>query len=467
MRTARTSAEDIVAMATFAAVVEAKSFTDAARALGVSKSVVSARVSRLEERLGVLLLLRTTRRFALTADGVRLYERCARVVAAADEAAQTIDDVSDAPRGVLRVHAPLAFAQAQLARPLAGFAQAFPNLRLDLRLDDRTPDVASEGLDLAIVLTEKLSESWLVARKLAADRVVVCAAPGYLRRRGIPFRPQDLIHHDRISHARRPDQWQFTTDEGPLALDATADLVVDSMAFMREAALAEHGIAMLPSSVIAADLASGALRIVLDEFHESTLGIYAVHLHARFVPARIRVFVDHLAASFRKPAWRTASLKPELPSTLHNGSVPTSTSDVAAATKTKRRSRSTERRIPMTEQDVRRLSEVAAIYKEIDPLAADRLLAAIARTELVTASKMPPTALTMNSRCVYRDASGREREASLVYPWDAGDAGDERISVLSPLGDAMLGSLVGGKLPSGLSLEAIRYQPEAAGDHHL
>src|SRR5690554_5315050 len=98
----RTSPEDIVAMATFAHVVEAKSFTDAARALGISKSVVSARVSRLEERLGVCLLHRTTRRLALTADGVRLYERCARVVAAADEAAQSIDDASEPPRGVLR-----------------------------------------------------------------------------------------------------------------------------------------------------------------------------------------------------------------------------------------------------------------------------------------------------------------------------------------------------------------------------
>ncbi|MBX3205386.1 MAG: LysR family transcriptional regulator [Labilithrix sp.] len=448
MRTLRTSAEDIVAMATFAAVVEAKSFTDAARSLGVSKSVVSARVSRLEERLGVLLLLRTTRRFALTADGVRLYERCARVVAAADEAAQTIDDVSDAPRGVLRVHAPLAFAEAQLARPIAEFARAYPNLKLDLKLDDRTPDVASEGLDLAIVLTEKLSESWLVARKLASDRVVVCAAPGYLRRRGIPFRPQDLIHHERISHARRQDQWRFTTDEGPLSLDPSADLVVDSAAFMREAALAEHGIAMLPSSVVAADLDAGRLRVVLEHFHELPLGIYAVHLHARFVPARVRVFVDHLAGCLRKPSWRDVG-----------ASVAGTARDAARGKKARAR----ERRIPMTEQDVRRLSEVAAIYRDVDAPAAERLADALTRTELVTAGNMPASVVTMNSRCVYRDKVGLEREAALVYPWDAGD---ERVSVLSPLGHALLGAPVGVTLPAG-SLEAIRYQPEAAGDHHL
>ncbi|MBX3197921.1 MAG: LysR family transcriptional regulator [Labilithrix sp.] len=462
MSTSRTSAEDIVAMATYAAVVEAKSFTDAARALGVSKSVVSARVSRLEERLGVLLLLRTTRRFALTADGVRLYERCARVVAAADEAAQTIDDVSDAPRGVLRVHAPLAFAEAQLAQPIAEFARAHPNLKLDLRLDDRTPDIASEGLDLAIVLTEKLSESWLVARKLASDRVVVCAAPGYLRRRGIPFRPQDLIHHQRISHARRQDQWQFTTDEGPLTLDPSADLVVDSTAFMREAAVAEHGLAMLPSSVVAAELDSGRLRVVLDHFHDLSLGIYTVHHHARFVPARVRVFVDHLARCLRKPAWQRDAGKVDASASTHDVKL----AGEGAARRTSRRgARETARAraIPMTEQDVRRLSEVAAIYRDVDPPAAERLLDALGRTQIVTAATMPPSVVTMNSRCVLRDRAGRERETALVYPWDAGET---RVSVLSDLGEAMLGAPVGVTLPAG-SLEAIRYQPEAAGDHHL
>lgn len=442
----RTSPEDIVAMATFAAVVEAKSFTDAARALGVSKSVVSARISRLEERLGALLLLRTTRRFALTTDGVRLYERCAQVVAAADEAAQTIDDVSDAPRGILRVHSPLAFAQAQLARPIADFARAYPSLKLDLRLDDHAHDVANEGIDVAVVLAEKLSESWLVARKLASDRYVVCAAPGYLRRRGIPFRPQDLIHHQRIVHARRHDAWQFTTSEGPLALEPAADLVVDSTLYMREAALAEHGIAMLPSSIIATDLAAGRLRVLLDEFHQHSLGVYAVHLHARFVPARIRVFIDHLAAFLRKPSWNAVTT-PEV---------------ILPVERSRKRSR--ERRIPMTEQDVRRLSEVAAVYREVDGTAADRLLTTLSRTQIVTPAMMPSSVVTMNSRCVFRERGGREREASLVYPWDEGE---ERISVLSPLGEAMLGAPVGAALPAGRAIEAIRYQPEAAGDHHL
>lgn len=451
----RTSPEDIVAMATFARVVEVKSFTDAARSLGVSKSVVSARVSRLEERLGVLLLLRTTRRFALTADGIRLYERCAHVVAAANEAAQTIDDVSDVPRGVLRVHAPLAFAQAELAHPIAEFARAYPDLKLDLRLDDRIPDVASEGLDVAIMLTEKLSESWLVARKLTSDRMIVCASPAYLRRRGIPFRPQDLIHHDRISHTRRKEQWRFTTDEGPLVLDPIADLCVDSTAFIRNAAIEGLGVAFLPSSVVFSDLASNTLRVVLDGFHSFSLGVYAVHLHERFVPARVRVFIDHLAAHLRKPPWHVVSSVVPPP----GGDDAEGSSSKGSKDKARER-----RRIPMTEQDVRRLSQVAAVYDETEPTAASRLRRILERTQIIGASSMPPSVVTMNSRGIYRDKNGQEREASLVYPWDAGD---ERISVLSPLGETMLGASVGSTLPSGWQLEAIRYQPEAAGDHHL
>lgn len=432
----RISTDEIVAMTTFAVVVEAKSFTEAARVMGVSKSVVSGRVSKLEEHLGVRLILRTTRRFALTADGVRLYEKCTRVVAAAEEAAQAVADVSDEPRGVLRVHAPLALAQARLARPLAELMRRYPGLRLDLRLDHRTPDLAKEGLDVAIVIAERLSETWLTAKKLAADRLVLCAAPGYLRRRGIPFRAQDLVHHARI--AREP--WELTTEEGPLRLGDGAELLVDSTAFMRDAALAEHGIALLPASVIADDLARGALRPLFDGKHDRPLSIYAVHLHERFVPARIRVFIDFLAEHVKPPPPRPS--RPASPL---------------------RARRAKTRRIPMTAQDVQRLSEVAAVYKEVDPPGVARLERALEQADLVTAEQMP-TVVTMNSRASVRDRAGRERETVLVYPWDAGDA---RVSVLSTVGEAMLGAPVGATLPSGAKLTAIRYQPEAAGDHHL
>src|SRR5688500_13413609 len=192
--------DDILGMAYFARVVEARSFSDAARSLGVSKSAVSARVAKLEERLGVQLLHRTTRRLALTADGVRLYERCSRVVAEADEAAEIGAGAAAVPRGTLRVSAPSGLAQAHLTKSIAEFMRAHPAVRVDLRVSDHGPDPTMDQHDVAIVVAARLSDSGLTTRKLATLRMTVCAAPDYLRRKGIPFRPQDLVLHDCIAH---------------------------------------------------------------------------------------------------------------------------------------------------------------------------------------------------------------------------------------------------------------------------
>src|SRR5687768_5208517 len=163
--------DDILGMAYFARVVEARSFSDAARSLKVSKSAVSARVARLEERLGLQLLHRTTRRLALTADGVRLYERCARVVAEADEAAEIAAGASASPRGTLRIHAPPGFAQSYLTKPISDFMSAHPGVRVDLRLSDRMPDLTADQVDVAIVIAGRLADSGLTTRKLAAVRM--------------------------------------------------------------------------------------------------------------------------------------------------------------------------------------------------------------------------------------------------------------------------------------------------------
>src|SRR5687767_7605693 len=199
----RASPDDILGMTFFARVVEARSFSVAARTLGLSKSSVSARVARLEERLGVRLLHRTTRRLALTADGVRLYELCARIVAQADEAAEVAAGASAVPRGTLRIHAPTGFGQAYLTAPIGDFMRLHQGIRVELRLSDRVPDAALDEVDLAVVIAGRLTDSALTVRRLATVRVAVCAAPSYLRRKGIPFRPQDLVHHDCLAHSIR------------------------------------------------------------------------------------------------------------------------------------------------------------------------------------------------------------------------------------------------------------------------
>ena len=443
----RATPDDILAMAFFARVVEARSFSDAARALGVSKSAVSSRVSRLEQRLGVRLLHRTTRKLALTADGVRLYERAARVAAEADEAAEVAAGASALPRGVLRVLASSGLAQAHLSRPIGEFMVKWPEVRIELRLTDRLPDIRAESADVMIVMAERLADSSLFARKLTTARVVTCAAPGYLRRFGIPFRPQELVHHQWLSHSGAPLQdWHFVTDEGPVSMAPAARIVADDLAFLRAATLDGIGIAMLPEPLVADDLAAGKLHCVLDDFQSLELTIAALHMHGPQAPASVRLFLDHLAAWFRKPPWRS---RPSSPS-IHGSA----TAKAAHG-------------FPMTEQDIRRLGAVASLYDEPDPSGAARLRHALARAKPTPAGKIPRSTVTMNSRVVCRDASGREHEVFVVYPWDARD---QRISVLSEQGIALLGASVGTRLGDAghaFTLASIPYQPEAAGDHHL
>lgn len=425
---------DILGMAFFARVVEAKSFSLAARTLGVSKSAVSARVARLEERLGVRLLHRTTRRLALTADGVRLYELCARVVSHADEAADVAAGASSLARGTLRVRATTGFAQRHLLGPIREFQRLHPGLGVDLRLSDRAAERTVEDVDVALLLAGRLADSSLTARKLATVRVSVVASPDYLRRRGIPFRPQDLVDHDCMAHSVRvgKDELAFATDEGTVEMGLLAKLVANDGAFLREAAIAGLGVVMLPELLVDDALRERRLFRILEGFHASEISLIAVHAHGQLPPASVRAFVDHLARAFRKPSWEervTAERR-----------VPPARPPLA---------------IPMTEQDVRRLTAVADLYEAISPDAVTQLRAAVARASRAPASKIPRNAVTMNSRIRLRDG----REVSLVYPWD--ETKRDRTSVLGPLGLELLGARIGKRI------EAIPYQPEAAGDHHL
>lgn len=446
----RASPDDILGMAFFARVVEARSFSDAARALGVSKSAVSARVARLEERLGVRLLHRTTRRLALTADGVRLYERCARVVAEADEAAEIGAGASAVPRGNLRIHAPSGFGQLYLTDVVGEFMRTHPGIRIDLRLSDHHPDLTADEVDVAIVVAGRLADSGLTTRKIASVRVAVCAAPSYLRRKGIPFRPQDLVLHDCVSHSIRQgtDDLRFQTDEGAVSMSSLSRLVTDDVRFLREAAVGGLGVVMLPELMVVDDLRAGRLHRVLDDFQSIELGIHALHPHGRLAPASVRAFVDYLASAFREPRWETA---------IRGGAGPQPT-----------KTRTKGRVIALTEQDVRRLSSVVALYSESEPVGAARLGELVARAKPTLASKVPSTIVTMSSRLRVRDeADGTDRELALVYPWEAER---DRVSILSPLGRALLGAEIGGRLSVGgqrLALTAMLYQPEAAGDHHL
>jgi transcription elongation GreA/GreB family factor len=327
----------------------------------------------------------------------------------------------------------------------------YPDVRVELRLGDRLPDLASDGLDVSIVMTRRLADSGLLARKLAKARVVTCAAPGYLRRHGIPFRPQDLVHHQCLSHSVvQFEDWHFETNEGPVSLRASARITVDDRGFLRQAAIDGLGITMLPDPLVAADLAAGRLLPILEGFQNIELAVNAVHPHGRNPPASVRAFLDHLAAAFRQPPWLRAARESSAPP-------PTA----AAAKKRKHAA------VAITDQDAQRLQLVAKLYEAVDEPGAARLHDVLGRVRTYRPAKMPRSAVTMNSRLICRDDSGREQPFTLVYPWETGD---NRLSVLSASGCALLGASVGSSFEHAgqrFVIASLDYQPEAAGDQHL
>jgi DNA-binding transcriptional LysR family regulator len=301
------SPDEILALIFFARVVEAKSFTGAAAKLGVSKSVVSARVAGLEAQLKVRLLHRTTRKLSLTPDGIALYERCAQVLTAADEAAAAAAGTGETPRGVLRLDAPSVFAQDYLAAPLAAYLARFPEVRLELTTSDRRIDLVEQGVDVAIRIVSGLGNAGLVARKLASDQTVLCAAPAYLERRGTPAAPDDLLAHDCLVYSllKVTDEWRFRAGGRTVqGLPIKGRFATASGAVLRQAALAGMGLAVLPTFMVASELAAGRLRTVLDaSFAGTALGIHAVYPQGPRPPSKVRALVDLLVAHFRTPPW--------------------------------------------------------------------------------------------------------------------------------------------------------------------
>lgn len=292
-------------MAAFVQVVEGRSFSTAARALGVTRSAVSRQVAGLEDRLGARLLNRTTRRLSVTEAGAVYYESCARILAEARAAERAVMDLDAAPRGLLRINAPMSFGVGHLGPALASFACAHPALTVELTLDDRVVDLVGEGYDMAIRIAD-LPPSTLVARRLAANRRVLCAAPAYLARAGTPERPEDLARHACLgySYLATGNDWRFRGPDGPVTVRIDPVLSANNGDVLRQMAVAGLGIMLAPTFIAGDDLRSGALMPLLGEWTEADTGIFAVYPHSRHLSPKVRAFVDFLAARFGPaPYW--------------------------------------------------------------------------------------------------------------------------------------------------------------------
>jgi DNA-binding transcriptional LysR family regulator len=296
--------QDLNEIAIFARVVRDQSFTKAARALGLPKSTVSERVSRLEERLGVRLLERTTRHVRPTAAGAAYYERAARVVAEIEEANAAITDIHRSPKGLLRIGSPLLFGHAFLGDFVAEFLVSYPEVEIELIVADRRFDVVEEGLDLAIHVLGPIEAS-LIARKIgAADRLCVASA-AYLGRREPPKTPKDLLRHSCIvSSNDRRATWVFSKEGRSESIAIQGRYSVNSVQLALTAALQGAGISVLPKFFCEEALRAGHLAAVLEDWSVGRAELHVVYPGSRHLSARVRLFVDALIERFTGlPAW--------------------------------------------------------------------------------------------------------------------------------------------------------------------
>ena len=300
--------EQLAEMAVFAKVVEAKSFSRAARSLGTSKSAVSKQVSKLERALGARLLHRTTRNLSLTEVGSAVYEHCARLVAEAESALLAAQHLTAEPRGTLKVSASVAFGKQHVAPAIPEFLARYPDITVQLVLADRFVDLAEEGFDLVVRCTGEPGLN-LVARKLAPIRYVVCAAPAYLGRKGRPQTPRDLARHNCLFYAYESfqDKWSFEGPGGRETVRIQGNFQVNSSEAVREALLGGLGIGLVPTFTVGPDLKTGALEEVLAS-HRPMGGAgsyaYAVYLPNRHVSPKVRALVDFLVERFGpEPYW--------------------------------------------------------------------------------------------------------------------------------------------------------------------
>lgn len=306
-------ADSIQEMAIFARVVSAGSLSAAARELGLSPALVSRRLAALESRLGARLINRTTRSLHLTDDGATYYEACARVLADIEEADATVSAGRVEPRGTLRVALPASFGHQHIAPLIPRFAERYPQIQLALSLSDRTVNLIEEGFDLAVRIAH-LEDSSLTARKLAPNRRVVCASPGYLARHGTPRTPDELARHNCLTTTDFAMNWDYKGPDGkPGSVRVTGRYSCDNWEVLREWALAGLGIALKSTWDVHRLLVDGSLVEVCTgyTFH-SDVAIYAVYPSRRFLPAKTRVFIEFLAESFGPdPYWDQPERKPK------------------------------------------------------------------------------------------------------------------------------------------------------------
>lgn len=287
----------LTALNVFRQVVELGSFAAASRNLRLSPAAVSKNVGELEAYLGVRLLNRTTRRMSLTEAGSLYYDQITRVLENLDAADSSLGRLQQVPKGVLRISAPTTLTLlTPLSQAIPKFLDRYPELSVDLRMDDRQVSIVEEGFDLAIRALDSLEDSSLVARKIMSTPHVVCGAPSYLERFGTPEEPADLRRHSCVQFtlSGHPDEWVFRRGDCSVRVPVSGRYKVTSSLAVRDALCAGFGLSLIPWIYVKGELESDRLRTVLNDWSAVKLSVYAIYPSRRHVVPKVRAFVDFL-----------------------------------------------------------------------------------------------------------------------------------------------------------------------------
>jgi len=284
------------ALRVFRAVVASGSFAAAARDLRLSNAAVSKNISELEAHLGTRLLNRTTRSMSLTEAGTIYHERIGRVLDDLEEADTDLGPMQQVPKGLLRVSAPMTLTLVSLSAAMPKFLSRYPELNVNLQMDDRRVNIIEEGFDVAIRGSDNLEDSSLIARKLMALPHVVCGAPSYFNRSGIPGSPEALKDHNCIQFtlSGHASEWEFRQGTRMVRVPIDGQYKVTSSLAVRDALLAGFGLSLIPWLYVREDIKQGRLHTVLNDWSMIEASIYAVYPSRRYLVAKVRVFLDFL-----------------------------------------------------------------------------------------------------------------------------------------------------------------------------
>ena len=284
----------------FTQVVASGGFAAAAREMGLSRSTVNKLVIGLENELGVQLLHRSTRVVTPTDMGLAFYERCLEILASLEEAERSITQLHEEPRGRLRVNAPMSFGTIHLAPAIADFLVQYPELQVQLTLNDRFIDPIEEGFDVTVRIAKPQEAASLIVHPLTSAPQVLCAAPSYLATHGTPTHPKDLRHHSCLHYGQLmiEDRWTLMGPEGEQTIAINGVLCSNNGEVLKDAAVRGLGITLLPTFIVGQELQQGKLQVVLAAYRPPELGISVIYPVNRHLSTKVRLLVDFLQQRF-------------------------------------------------------------------------------------------------------------------------------------------------------------------------